>query len=216
MGDARRVPEPPAASTLDPLTANWVKGLEVFHIHSATVAPNAFNPNTSPGRGRFHPFLARRLPVPTWYGNTTADGAIAEVIFQNAAFDAAPRLVRRQLLQGRVLSRLTPTRDLRLADLTGHGLRRLGLKRSQLLDTDAEQYEATARWGQALYRSRRRPVGIVWVSRQFDRSSSLVLFGDRVAPADLQLLGEPLPLFEGPGYLRVLEAAEVAGLTIAE
>jgi hypothetical protein len=217
LNDPPTVPDPPPPNTLDPLISKWARGREIFHIHPAQYPPTAFNPNTGRARGRFHPFYDRqRRPVPTWYGASDIQGVIAEVIFQNAAFDGVPRLVRRTLLKNLLLSRLSLTRDLRLADLTGHGLRRLGLKRNQLLDTEADEYEQTVRWAEALYRSPRRPAGIIWISRQFDLSTSVVLFGNRIPAELLELVDAPLSLFSGRDLMHVLEAAEAAGLAIVE
>lgn len=93
-------------------------------------------------------------------------------------------------------------RDINIADLSGHGLRRLGLDRSKLLETGAWSYADTARWAEAIHRFDDSVNGIIWVSRQFDTAKALLAFGDRLKEADLAMIGEPERLDQGGGYRR--------------
>jgi len=113
-----------------------------------------------------------------------------------------------------VLSTLSARRDLRLARLHGHGLRRLEVGRRELLDSEADGYSATRLWAQALHRC--QVDGLVWVSRLHDTSRALILFGDRVDRRDLEVVEAPLPLFFPPGFLEVQRAAEESGITVLE
>ena len=56
----------------------------------------------------------------------------------------------------------------------------------------------------------------MWVSRQHDTSRALVLFGDRVALAELEVArgAVPLTLGAGAGLDAVCEAANRAGIAI--
>ena len=105
---------------------------------------------------------------------------------------------------------------LRLASLHGHGPRRLGATRAQLIDSDADQYDALSAWGQALHDCPAEPDGIVWRSRHYDDAYALVLFADRVGRRELEVVEPPLPLGLGRGLDRVMELAEQAAITLVE
>jgi hypothetical protein len=114
-----------------------------------------------------------------------------------------------------MLSTLASTRDLRLIELKGHGLRKLGLKRSQLIDTDSDQYDTTRRWAETLFALEKTSDGLIWMSRQHDESEAIVLFGNRVARSALQVIEAPRPLYPpSAGWLEVLRAADAADITI--
>jgi hypothetical protein len=115
-----------------------------------------------------------------------------------------------------VVSKLISNRDLVLAQLHGHGLRRLEVLRSELIDSEVEAYTRTVLWAQALHRSKSCVDGLIWVSRQFDTALALVLFGDRVRRADLTVEEPPLALAVAPGFSDVERAAEEAGIPIIE
>jgi len=152
--------------------------------------------------------------VPTLYGSNTLDGALSETVFHDVPVRGAFRAVRQGDLTPLMISTLAPKRDLRLAQLHGHGLRRLGLRRSQLLDSEADRYPRTRPWARALHGADSELDGLIWVSRQHDTSRALVLFGDRVERGDLQVVEPPLPLAWGPGLERVQGSAEKAGILV--
>ncbi len=85
------------------------------------------------------------------------------------------------------LAAVTLTTGLRLFDLRDHELRRLGVARHQLVDTDPAHYQCTRRWAAALQHRRvggHVVAGILWHSRQADlhtRSRSGGLAGDVLA-----------------------------------
>jgi hypothetical protein len=115
-----------------------------------------------------------------------------------------------------VLSTLASERELHLAQLYGHGLRRLEIARTELIETDSDQYDRTVPWAAALHASDPAVDGLVWVSRQHDDAYAMVLFGDRVARQDLRVVEPPLPLDLDAGFEEVRRAAEQAGITIVE
>jgi len=211
---SRRLP-PPDASLLDPLILHWPAGQRFHRVHAARWAANEFNPGY--GQGRFHPFNdLDGQPVPTLYGSDQVDGALTETVFRGIPAVGTLRGIRRRSLINIVLSILAPKRELKLADLRGHGLRRLGLQRNQLLETEAEHYAQTAAWGAALHHSAVKPDGLIWVSRQFDTAAALLLFGDRVRPETLKIAEPPVSLYRGRGFQQVLASAERADLVIVD
>lgn len=200
---------------LDPLIQIWERGEEVFRCHSVAFGATEFNPGL--GRGRFHPlFDAEDRPVPTLYGAGSLDGALSETVFHSVPVQGSGRQVRTSTLAPLVISSLLPLRDLRLAQLHGYGLRRLGVTRSALLESEADTYGETVRWAAALHRAPHRVDGLVWVSRQHDTSLALILFGDRVQREDLLVCMPTLPLAFGAGLERVRSAAEAADITLVE
>jgi hypothetical protein len=142
------------------------------------------------------------------------DGALSETAFRAVPVHGTVRSFPASRLEPLRLSVLVPNRDLRLAALYGHGLRRLGLLRRDVIDTEAAHYGETAAWAAALHAAPSALDGLEWVSRQHDASRAVVLFGDRVTAGDLTLREGPIPLDRGPGWDLVLEAAEAAGIVI--
>src|SRR4051794_35031607 len=106
--------------------------------------------------------------------------------------------------------------DLIRVELTSDGLRRLGLTRGDLLESDSRSYPQTAAWARALHEHCARVDGL-WISRQRDTSRALILVGDRVKVGELAPApGEvPLPLGAGEGLAAVCAAADRAGITLS-
>jgi hypothetical protein len=207
------VPEPPDPSSLDPLLETWTSGERLVRCHKSHFGATEFNPGV--GLGRFHPFADRGgHGVPTIYGASTLDGAFSETLFHNVPVRGPGKAIRRSSLTAMLVSVLVPLRDLTLVQLHGHGLRRLEVSRAELIESNSEHYPQTVRWAQALHAARERIDGLVWVSRQHDTAFALVLFGDRVRRADLDVIEPPLPLYLGDGFDEVQRAAGEAGVTI--
>ena len=124
--------------------------------------------------------------------------------------------VPRATLRRKLAITLTAPRDLRLADLTGFGLRRLGATRAELIDSDPRSYPHTATWAHGLHAHREYLDGIQWVSRQYDTALALILFGDRVRETELDVAPTtiPMPLALGLGYANVQDLADQADITI--
>lgn len=152
--------------------------------------------------------------VPTLYGASNVDGALSESIFHNVPVRGSEKAVRRSSLRPMLVSTVAARRDLALIQLHGHGLVRLGVSRSELIDSEVRHYARTAAWAAALHERQKDADGLVWVSRKFDTAFGLVLFGDRVDRSDLEVIEPPLPLFLGEGYDEIQRVAGLAGITI--
>ncbi|HEX4494576.1 MAG TPA: RES family NAD+ phosphorylase [Thermoanaerobaculia bacterium] len=186
-----------------------------MRCHDSRFGATEFNPGF--GHGRFHPFTGDAGDrVPTLYGASTLEGALSESIFHNTPLRGPLRSIRRSVLRPMQISALAPRRALTLVQLHGFGLRRLGLSRADLIEAEAQHYTRTASWAAAFHAWSHGVDGLVWVSRLHDTAFALVLFGDRVARADLDIVEPPLPIFLGEGFSRVQDAAEKAGITILE
>ena len=137
------LPAPPEIP--DPLLETWAAGRLLMRCHNVFFGATELNPGL--GSGRFHPFTDQLgHTVPVLYGAEDFDGALSETVFHGVATGSRSRLVRHSSLRPLVLSTLRPRRDLLLAQLHGHGLRRLGLDRSALIDSEADTYPNTALW----------------------------------------------------------------------
>ncbi|MFL6258701.1 MAG: RES family NAD+ phosphorylase [Thermoanaerobaculia bacterium] len=200
---------------LKPLLFTWKKDRLLVRCHNARFGPTSFNPGL--GSGRFHPFEDDHGNlVPILYAAEHPDGALAETIFHDVPVRGPAKRIRRSSLAPLVLSPVSPSRDLSLAQLFGFGLRRLGVSRRELIEVSKKQYPRTTAWARALYLSDENIDGLIWVSRQNDGVQSIVLFGDRVPSSALRSAGTSLPLRDGPGYDLVLAAADRAGILIVD
>ena len=207
-----RFPPPPAPSRLDALIHLWKQGEPLVRCHDSRFGATEFNPGR--GNGRFHPFEIDGVTVPTLYGSDSTEGAISETVFQGVPLREPSPAIRHSILLSLMVSTVAPPRDLRLAQLHGHGLRRLGLARRELIDCPAVHYPKIRPWAAAFHDCEARVDGMTWVSRQHDTSLALVLFGDRVARDQLKVIEPPLPLAWGPGLDHVQRAAEASGIQI--
>ena len=206
------LPEPPPAATLDPATTTWSAGRRLFRVHGASPA-NGFNPGY--GRGRFHPLHdSRGESIPTLYAADEIDGALSESVFRDITGSVGH--IHRADLDPLRLSRLVLEVDLRLVDLTGLALRRLGLTRGQLIEAPARSYGKTARWAETLHEACASAHGLMWVSRQLDTARAVVLFGDRVRPSWQRPDGPAEPLGGGRGFPRVCAAAGRANIAVVQ
>lgn len=208
-----RVPDPPSPDFLEPLIFTWEKDRPFFRCHNVRFGPAQFNPGL--GLGRFHPLRdAHGNVVSTLYAAEDLEGAFSETVFHNVPVRGPGKRVRTAGLSPLVVSTLACHRDLKLAQLFGFGLRRLGLTRLKLIEVAKRQYPRTAAWAQALHGCGERIDGLIWVSRQNDGARSIILFGDRVPSSSLRSLAPSLPLKDGPGYEAVLNAADRAGILL--
>lgn len=211
------VAPPPDFRKTPPLFESWPRHATIVRIFDSTYPPNAFHPGEKPPeiRGRFHFFSkADGGVVAVLYGSDREDGAISETIFHDVPVRGNLRTIQESRLEQLRLVTLKPLRDLKLVQLLGHGLRRLQLRPQDLTDTDSDQYPHTVPWAKALYDVFADLDGLVWMSRQFNAAKSIVLFGDRVPPSELEVTSIPLPLRLGPGRARLERAANQAGVLI--
>lgn len=211
------VPDPPDFSSTEPLFTTWSGSEAILRVFNPDHGPTSFNPGfpTSGIHGRFHFFQdPAAAVVPVLYGSDQGDGAISETIFHDVPIDGPARYVPERRLGRASIVSLRPTRDLRLVQLLGHGLRRLRIRAGNLTDTDPAEYPRTVPWAQSLHRNFPDVDGLVWMSRQFNSAKAVVLFGDRVASSELQVVSHTLPLRVGPGRALVDRAANQADIVL--
>lgn len=187
----------PAAGTKVPAPRNdlgtlvkamtWPRGQVIHRIHLSLYGGSAFNPGVK-GNARFSPIRnVAGASIPTLYGGTTFDCAAMETVFHDVPFAPGLKTFDKAKLAEQVYSTVTPERDLVLADLSSTALRSLGVRRSDLIDTEKDWYPGTRRWAESIHAQCPAIEGLCWVSRQDDRARAVVLFGDRVPTTDLLL-----------------------------
>jgi hypothetical protein len=211
------VPTPPAELEREPLLAHFPAGTRLYRVHSLTRAADAFNPCTRPDLrpGRFHPFyVADGTPVPVLYAGTSEEAALFETIFRDVPRAGPAKRVFPTRYRGTGLSELVLTEDLVLADLRGPGLLRFGLRPRNLTDCSAAHYPETVRWAAALHRAFAGLDGLAWTSRQDNRATAVMLFGDRVPASALAAGSAPLRLDVAPGLLLLHATAEAADILL--
>lgn len=227
-GRARRVlppveipPAPTTASAvaaLDPALTTWASGTPIHRCFDVRWGSRDSYAGDAAHPGRFSPFApaGAATDLPVLYGASDALGALSETVFHDVPVRGT-KVVPHAKLRHRLVVALAPARDLVLIDLTSAGLSRLGISRSELIESDARSYPETARWARALHDHPVGADGLVWVSRQHDTSRAVVLFGDRVASDDLDVEPSaiPLTLGAGAGLDLVCEAADRAGITVS-
>ncbi len=130
-----KCPAPPSTFKTTPSLVVYEEGASLYRVHQQKYAATAFNPGKGQP-GRFSPIYNSQTSIPTLYAGSSKQSALAESIFRNKV-STSPAITRRSLRDQRV-TLFFPKRDLTLVDLTENGLRRLGLKRNQLLETEQD------------------------------------------------------------------------------
>ncbi len=205
--------EPPARLHVTPYL--WPAGRAIHRIHLTRVVPGAFNPGVN-GDARFSPIAsAQGRPIPTLYGGSDFECAAMETLFHDVPFAPGFKNYDKRKLAGQTHSILAPAGPLKLADLSNVALRKLGVPRAQLIDTEKDRTPATRKWAAAIHLQHPQLQGMVWVSRQDDRARALMLFGDRVPAGLLVPRGASRDLVDGaPATLELLMLADLIGVSV--
>jgi len=211
--DRLRTPEPPATLHLTRIT---LPPQGIWHrVHLQAYSAAQFNPGHS-GDARFSPIQNQHgQPIPTLYAADSFQAALMETVFHDVPHDPGFKLFDRRKLHRQRHSRLQTHAALILADLSSKPLRKLGVTRRQLIDTEKDQYPHTRLWAQAIHAQHPEIQGLYWTSRQDDSARAVMLFGDRIADGTLQQVDESRRLLEDEkAYGEVLELAALIGVEI--
>jgi hypothetical protein len=205
---------PPSPRTLDPLLIEVPQHTRLFRVHTARLPADRFNPGRG-ARARFSPLhLPDGTAIPTLYAAATIMGALSETVFHDVPYRGRGKRILASRLAGLAISSLEITQPISVARLAGVGLRRLGVRRRDLIESGVTAYPMTASWAPALHECQGAPAGLLWTSRQDDTASALVLFGDRVAPEAVTVSFGPVALDAGAGLALVDDAASLAAITV--
>jgi hypothetical protein len=210
---AHTVPDPPTVLHITP--ALWHAGALLHRVHLDSYAPEAFNPGIK-GNARFSPIVnARGKPIPTLYGGTSFNCAAMETVFHDVPFSPGLKTVAKHKLDRQVHSVLAPTSALTLADLRNVPLRKLGVERKQLIDTEKDTYGQTRKWAAAIHAQHGHIQGLCWTSRQDDSAMAVMLFGDRIPAGVLTLQGASRSLVDdAEAITELLALADMIGVRV--
>ncbi|WP_431819423.1 RES family NAD+ phosphorylase [Burkholderia sp. F1] len=206
-------PAPPDG--LNATTITLEAGTVLHRVHLDRYKADQFNPGVQ-GNARFSPIKdAKGDAIPTLYGGETMVCAMMESVFHDVPHAPGFKTLDKSKLVGQVHSEVAVIQNLELVDLASVPLRKLGVSRKQLIDTEKDQYPATRQWAEALHRQCPQAQGLSWISRQDDSARAVVLFGDRIPPAALRPFGDSRSLVDdADAYDEVLDLAGRLGVLI--
>jgi hypothetical protein len=181
----------------------WPAGRPLVRCDNAVHGATSFNP--SPVSMRFRPIYDDGEVVATAYAGEDGMIALAESVLREAALgaDAVLPVAR---LRGIEIVTMTYAFDLALVQLNGPGVRKVGLRRADIVDTGPNAYPGTAQVAQILYDAQEGAQGIVWTSHQADHGDAAILWGTRLNSAELALREGPVAL-DSPHGLKLVQAA---------
>lgn len=183
----------------------------LWRVYSRRYAADGFN-RTPLGNARFSPLEVAGEVVPTLYAASTLGVALMETVWHDAPTPSHGfHLVLNEATEPRRVGSLRPTAALRLIDLTAVGLRRLGLARSDVIDSDPVGYPITRQLGAWLYENKPDAQGICWISRQNDEGRALMLFEPRLGPVGLEVITEGEVFTDGSHLDALLTLAQRMG-----
>jgi len=206
---------PQPQGTLNISLTTLAAGTVLHRIHDQQYNAVQFNPSIG-GNARFSPIQnSKGVPIPTLYAGITQNCALMETAFHDVPYVPGFKTVDKNKLIELVHSIVETTSDLTLVDLASVPLRKLGITRNELIDTEKDQYPVTRLWAKEIYSQCPAAQGLVWISRQDDSTKAIVLFGDRVNTGVLQQSGDSLSITEDSAtYTAVLELADQLGVQI--
>ncbi|TQI78601.1 RES domain-containing protein [Serratia fonticola] len=193
----RRVPIPKADLSVNFVI--WPAGKPIHRIHSVAFSAAQFNPGK--GSARFSPMSNG---VPTLYGGVNTGVAVMETIFHDLPPHSSGTPYDLGKLHGLAYSVVKPSEDLQLVDLNPRTLRKIGVKRAELLDSTADQYVFTREYSLLMHQFFPSSQGLQWSSRQHG-DSALMLFGDRVTREQLNIVIESERVLESATIMDEIE-----------
>ena len=202
-------------SRLHIATLRWPAGTVVHRVHHGDYGAVQFNPGLK-GNARFSPIADTNGDlIPTLYGGSSFACAAMESVFHDVPFAAGFKAYDKNKLGGHVHSQFSARQDLLLADLGSKALRKLGVQRNCLIDTEKDQYPVTRQWAVAIHAGFPQVQGLCWISCQDDSARALVLFGDRIGDGMLKASAPTRSLVgDSVAYGEILALAEQIGVDI--
>ena len=155
-------------------------------------APQAFN-TSGRGHARFSPLRANRRVVPVLVAAQTLDGALMETVLHDVPFPSEAHIhdLQRDLQSDLHASRINLTAPVQLVDLSKLGLQRMGLRVSQMFESDACDCARTQAWARWLHTTVPQARGLYWMCACQPECAGLMLFGDRAAASVVAATAEP-------------------------
>lgn len=186
----------------------------LWRVYPEKYGVDGFN-GTVMGNARFSPLHVDKKIVPSLYAGATLDVALMETVWHDAPTPSDGfHLVLNESTETRRVGSLRPSAPLQLVDLTMVGLRRLGLARADVIDSELADYTITRQLSAWLYENKPQAQGICWTSRQFDEGKAVVLFKPRMGSLRLAPKTKDEVFTDGPHLDAVLSLAERLGASV--
>ncbi len=185
----------------------------LWRVHSNSYRATEFNLSNR-SDARFSPIeRTDGKIIPSLYGASTLAGAMMETVFHDVPTPPGGYILDIDALrdQNLVVSRIRPKRRLQAVDLSARGLKRLGLHRTDLIDTSVTTYPRTREWA-AWFHTETSAKGLRWTSRQDDTARAVALFGDRIPESAFKIEIDREPLCQDEHLDALLELAEHIGI----
>ncbi|WP_371421235.1 RES family NAD+ phosphorylase [Tardiphaga sp.] len=211
----RTISAPPTNLNTLVKRAAWATTAVIHRIHPDVYKAEQFNPGPI-GNARFSPiFDATGTSIATIYGGTTFECAAMETVFHDVPFGAGLKTVAKRKLRKHHYSQVTPAIELILADLSNKALRKLGIPRGDLIDTEKDLYPQTRKWAEAIHAQCPDIHGLCWVSRQDDTERAIILFADRLPPAPLSSAAPSVDIVrDATTYAALVNLADDIGVKV--
>lgn len=200
---------------LDVTPVNLPVGAELHRVHPEEYGATQFNPGPK-GNARFSPINdSKGNSIPTIYAGASFECAAMETVFHDVSYAPGLKAYPKSKLIGHVHSTIQTAHALKLADLGTKSLRKLGIQRSQLIDTEKDKYPYTRSVAEAIHAQHPDIQGLRWTSRQDDSAYAYVFFGDRTGGAAITQTGASRNITkDAKAYEDTLDLAEKIGVDV--
>jgi hypothetical protein len=186
----------------------------LWRVYPQVHGPAGFN-GTNRGNARFSPIEHAGAIIPTLYAATSVQAALMETVLHDAPIPSAGFIQTLEpATDTRRISRLQSTTPLTLADLSTVGLRRLGISRSDVVDSDKTAYSVTRQLATWVYVTCPDVQGLTWTSRQDDSAQAIMLFEPRLAGGTLTVVEQDAEFFSGPHHAALIELVARLGASL--
>jgi len=206
----------PVPKHCDLLSISTLKAGTTFHrVHLSKYDATELNPGKA-GNARFSPIKDKHgHAIATIYAGTTLQCALMETVFHDVPYTPGLKTLDKNKLTNHVHSKIKLSRSLKLINLGSVALRRLGIARHQLIDTEKELYPETRAWASAIHGLCKQAQGLTWTSRQDDSAHAIMLFGDRLTDRAFESVDESRNILkDGVTYAKVLSLATRIGVDL--
>jgi hypothetical protein len=185
-----------------------------YRVHSKDYPALSFNPSLI-SNARFSPFPGNDgTVVASLYAGSSVKAALMETVFHEVPAPSAKAiLLERNIIERKwVRTDIASTQPLSLVDLTSVGLRRIGLSRQDVIDTNSDRYPITQGFARELYQHFPHAHGICWVSRLYDEGTCIVLYEDRIEDGTLVQTSSHLSVLADPTMSEILDLVDQLGM----
>lgn len=211
----RTIFSPPANLNALVKRMTWSATTTLHRFYRDGFRAEEFNPGPN-GNARFSPIVdAQGESIATIYAGTSFECAAMETVFHDVPQAPGLKTVAKRKLKKHLYSQLLPSSDLTLADLGSTALRKLGVPRLNLIESDKDIYPQTRQWAEAIHAQCADVQGLSWVSRQDDGARAAVLFKDRLPADPLKIVATSVEIVtDSNTYAALLDLADTVGVKI--